>query len=99
MMAQRVSDRRTYAGGRHGQGHHYRGWRALIPSRNATHGLLVVNHEHTDPDMMFPEYAPGSPTRDQADIELTAHRVTVVELVRLPLGEWRYRIALIAIGA
>jgi uncharacterized protein len=62
-------------------------------SRDATHGILVMNHEDTDPEMMFPGYQPGSPTPEQVDSEMAAHGVTIVELVRLPLGGWRYRIA------
>ena len=62
-------------------------------SRDATHGILAMNHEDTDPEMMFPGYQAGSPTPEQVDSEMAAHGVTIVELVHLPVGEWRYRIA------
>ena len=61
-------------------------------SRDATHGILVMNHEDIDPEMIS-GYEPGSPTPEQVDSEMAAHGVTIVELVRLPLGGWRYRIA------
>jgi secreted PhoX family phosphatase len=62
-------------------------------SRHTTRGILAVNHGYTAPELMFPTYVPGSPVREQVDVELAAHGVTLVEVVRLPLGEWRYRIA------
>jgi secreted PhoX family phosphatase len=62
-------------------------------SHHTTRGILAVNHGHTTPELMFPTYMPGSPLREQVDIELAAHGVTLVEIVRLPLGEWRHRIA------
>src|SRR5262245_32188124 len=44
-------------------------------------GLLTVNHEYTDPLMMFPSYKVDTLTREQVDIQLAAHGVTVVEVV------------------
>jgi secreted PhoX family phosphatase len=48
--------------------------------KRVSNGLLVVNHEYTDPRMMFRDYVAGQPTREQVDIELAAHGVTVVEV-------------------
>ncbi len=55
---------------------------------SAEHGLLVVNHEYTNPHLMFPglvkivdgkvEQAPLS--KEQVDIEMAAHGGTVVEI-------------------
>ena len=55
---------------------------------SAEHGLLVVNHEYTNPHLMFPglvtvvdgrvEQAPLS--KDQVDIEMAAHGGTIVEI-------------------
>jgi hypothetical protein len=56
-------------------------------SQASDHGLLVVNHEYTDPTLMFAGYVPGSPTRAQTDMELEAHGMTVVEVRRLN-GAW-----------
>ncbi|CAM5562735.1 hypothetical protein MAUB1S_09432 [Mycolicibacterium aubagnense] len=64
------------------------------------HGLLVVNHEYTNPHLMFPgivkvvekdgkkalEQAPL--TRDQIDIEMAAHGGTIVE-IRKEGGKWQ----------
>jgi len=46
----------------------------------STMGLLAVNHEYTNPELMFPNYTVGSPTREQVDIELAAHGVSIVEV-------------------
>ena len=54
-------------------------------------GLLVVNHEYTNPELMFPEYNADAPTLAQVDVELAAHGLTVVELRRT--GEWSYMVA------
>jgi uncharacterized protein len=40
---------------------------------NASHGILAVNHECTNPGMMVSGYVPGSPTREQVDVQLAAH--------------------------
>ena len=45
-------------------------------------GLLAVNHEYTNPELMFPNYDSASPTRTQVDIELAAHGMTIVEVRR-----------------
>jgi secreted PhoX family phosphatase len=51
-------------------------------ARTSTMGLLAVNHEYTNPELMFPNYVAGSPTREQVDIELAAHGVSIVEVRR-----------------
>jgi uncharacterized protein len=59
-------------------------------------GLLFVNHEYSDGRTMFPTYVPGQPTREQVDIELAAHGISVVEikygkLSHVPRVEgWKY---------
>ena len=45
-------------------------------------GLLTINHEYTEPDRMFPGYTAGAPTREQVDIELAAHGLSIVEVRR-----------------
>ena len=65
-------------------------------------GLLVVNHEYTNGELMFPGYVTlGEPaegedeptitfntTKDLVDIELAAHGMSVVEIVRDEAGQW-----------
>ncbi|BCM16367.1 PhoX family protein [Mesorhizobium sp. J8] len=67
---------------------------------SAEHGLLVVNHEYTNPHLMFPgivsivekdgkkvaEVAPLS--KAQVDIEMAAHGGTIVE-IRKQDGKWQ----------
>lgn len=53
-------------------------------------GVLVVNHEYTNPELMFPGYVEGAPTADQVDVELAAHGLSVVEIRRKGKHEWRY---------
>lgn len=67
---------------------------------SAEHGLLVVNHEYTNPHLMFPgivkvvdkdgkkdlELAPLS--KEQVDVEMAAHGGTVVE-IRKEGGKWQ----------
>jgi secreted PhoX family phosphatase len=60
-------------------------------SNNSEHGLLVVNHEYTNTDLMFP----GLPekdfnealTREQVDVEMAAHGLSVIE-VKKQGGRW-----------
>lgn len=54
--------------------------------RVLTMGLLAVNHEYTNPELMFPGYVVGNPTREQVDIELAAHGVSIVEVRRRGRG-------------
>ncbi|RUW58124.1 PhoX family phosphatase [Mesorhizobium sp. M7A.F.Ca.US.008.03.1.1] len=67
---------------------------------SAEHGLLVVNHEYTNPHLMFPgivkivekdgkksaEVAPLS--KEQVDVEMAAHGGTIVE-IRKDSGKWQ----------
>ncbi|RWB14717.1 MAG: PhoX family phosphatase [Mesorhizobium sp.] len=67
---------------------------------SAEHGLLVVNHEYTNPHLMFPgivkivekdgkkaaELAPLS--KKQVDVEMAAHGGTIVE-IRKEGGKWQ----------
>jgi secreted PhoX family phosphatase len=42
--------------------------------------LLVVNHEYTSEEMMFPGYDPDNPTREQVETAWAAHGLSVVAL-------------------
>jgi hypothetical protein len=55
---------------------------------NSNHGVLAVNHEYTDPQLMFPGYVTGDPTRDQVDVEIAAHGMSFVEIQRRGASGW-----------
>jgi secreted PhoX family phosphatase len=73
-------------------------------SSTSDHGLLVVNHEYTNPELMFagyltanPDYVEGSEdipemlvntSQDIVDVELAAHGLSVVEVMRDGAGTW-----------
>lgn len=81
-----------------GYNNDYVGYIAIDGS--AEHGLLVVNHEYTNPHLMFPgivsivdkdgkkkaEVAPLS--KEQVDVEMAAHGGTIVEIRKLS-GKWQ----------
>lgn len=55
--------------------------------------LMVVNHEYTSADDMFPDYDPATyPTPEQTRVEIEAHGFSIVELVREHNGQWRFDI-------
>jgi secreted PhoX family phosphatase len=56
-------------------------------SDSPTHGLLWVNHEYTDPQLMFPGYAKRRQTAAQTGVEIAAHGASVLE-VRRREGKW-----------
>ena len=71
---------------------------------SAEHGLMVVNHEYTNAELMFPNWAKigkqtkdgkeedvvikGQYTKDLVDIEMAAHGGTVVEIRKVD-GNWQ----------
>ena len=68
-------------------------------SGSSSHGLLCVNHEYTEEELMFPgmggaqdtkEMAFRNITRAHVDIEMAAHGVTVVEVRKGAGGRWSY---------
>jgi hypothetical protein len=52
-------------------------------ARRDSAGLLWVNHEYTNPELMFPNYDVNKVTREQVDIELAAHGGSLVQIERL----------------
>lgn len=69
----------------------------FIPLEGADdRGLLVVNHEYTNPHLMFPgivtivdgEVKQGSLSKEQVDVEMAAHGGTIVEIQRVD-GKWQ----------
>ncbi len=74
-----------------GYNNDYIGYAALpFNSDNADHGLLCVNHEYTNEEVMFPgvgvqhsrEVAFAGMTKDLVDIEMAAHGCSVIEVQR-----------------
>ena len=61
-------------------------------SANSERGLLVVNHEYTNPELMFADWdgKDESKTRTMVDIELAAHGLSVIEVQRDAKGGWSY---------
>jgi uncharacterized protein len=62
------------------------------PFRHFPRGILAVNNEFPNSELMFPGYISGNPTQAQVDIELAALGVSIVEVVRLPRRGWRYNV-------
>lgn len=63
---------------------------------SSTHGILVVNHEYTNPHLMFPglvkvvegKVAQEPLSKEQVDIEIQAHGGAIVEIEKVD-GKWR----------
>lgn len=61
-------------------------------SQSSEHGLLCVNHEYTDEEVMFPGFGKydgqhGGVTRDIVDIEMACNGGSVVEIRKID-GKW-----------
>ena len=68
---------------------------AFIPiGENSDRGMLCVNHEYTNEEVMFPRIGRQDltcfpdMTAELVDIEMAAHGVTIVEIARVD-GRWR----------
>ncbi len=64
-----------------------------LGSRSSTHGLLCVNHEYTNTELMFagfkqPHNGKAGLTREQAEVDMAAHGLSVVE-IRKESNRWR----------
>jgi secreted PhoX family phosphatase len=69
-----------------GYNNDFLGFIPLAPNR----ALLIANHEYTNPELMFRGYDDKNPTKEQVDIELQAHGVSVVHIERHATRGWRY---------
>ncbi|KAB8140032.1 PhoX family phosphatase [Chloroflexia bacterium SDU3-3] len=59
-----------------------------LGSKSSDRGVLVVNHEYTNEELMFPAYDPKKPTRAHVDVCVQAHGMSVVEIQRAADGSW-----------
>jgi secreted PhoX family phosphatase len=65
-----------------------------LGSDNAEHGLLFVNHEYTNEELMFPGLARqdkngfADMTKDLVDIEMAAHGASIIEVAKRE-GAWQ----------
>ena len=72
-------------------------FQAFFPIGDAgNEGVLLINHEYTDPYRMIPGWNPRTTNLDQlrgwVDIELAAHGATIVELTRAnATSKWEVR--------
>jgi uncharacterized protein len=57
---------------------------------NPNHGLIAVNHEYTNPELMFRNFSQAAQTKSQADVELNAHGLSVIEVMRDRNGDWNH---------
>jgi hypothetical protein len=58
-------------------------------SDSSDHGLLTVNHEYTNEELMFPNYTED--TAETVEIEMAAHGLSVIEVRRdAEGGQWSY---------
>jgi len=57
-----------------------------VPNPNL--GLIVVNHEYTNPELMFKNWTDATQTKAMTDIELNAHGLSVFEVMRDRNGDW-----------
>lgn len=78
--------------GQYGYNNDFSVYLPLDPKRPNAHGLLCVNHEYTDPQLMFPgltrRNAASLLTPEQAMTEQAAHGHSVVEIEKAK-GGWR----------
>jgi secreted PhoX family phosphatase len=69
-----------------GYNNDYVGYVPLSPgSENSEHGLLCVNHEYTNAEVMFP--GPREPTRERIEIEMACNGGSIIE-IRKDAGRW-----------
>lgn len=59
-------------------------------STSSDHGLLVANHEISNPELMFPNFDFEAPTQVQIDVQLACQGISIVEIQRSTDGAWSY---------
>ena len=58
-------------------------------STKVQRGLLCVNHEYTNAELMFPRWQAARVSLRQVDIEMAAHGISVIEVERKGSGTWK----------
>jgi secreted PhoX family phosphatase len=58
-------------------------------SQNSGLGILAINHEYDNPELMFQNYNPANTTREIVDIEIASHGMSMIEVQRMP-DAWIY---------
>jgi secreted PhoX family phosphatase len=56
---------------------------------SSRHGLLVVNHEYNNPELMFPAYRPKEQTLAQVEVMMESVGLSVVEIRCEESGRWQ----------
>ncbi|MCX6024456.1 MAG: PhoX family phosphatase [Chloroflexi bacterium] len=57
-------------------------------SNNSNRGLLWVNHEYTNPELMFPNFDIKNLTREQVEVQLAAIGGSVIEVAKAADSRW-----------
>jgi secreted PhoX family phosphatase len=72
--------------GQSGYNHDFIGYFPLPDwrSQNSQLGVMGINFEYTNPELMFMNFNATNPTREQVDIQIAAHGVGFVEVQRMP---------------
>ncbi|MDX2178116.1 MAG: PhoX family phosphatase [Bryobacteraceae bacterium] len=60
-------------------------WKSL----NSSFGMLAVNHEYVNEELMFRNYNVANVTKEMVDIEINAHGMSMIEVQRQP-DAWIY---------
>ena len=61
----------------------YIGWHPLpFYDQNSDRGVLFINNEYTNGELMWADYEAANPTKLQADVEMEAHGATLIEVAR-----------------
>lgn len=59
-----------------------------LGSDSSDRGLLIVNHEYTNEELMFADYDPEALTQEMVDVAISAHGLSVVEIAKNADGDW-----------
>jgi secreted PhoX family phosphatase len=54
-------------------------------------GIVTVNHEYTNEELMFPNYDAANPTADQVNIAILAHGASIVHVHTVTTGQNSFR--------